>query len=208
MRPVLYHSVGARGLRVLWTVEELGIDCDVRLLPFPPRREAPDYLEINPLGTVPALVCGDVTMTESTAIAHFLAARSGPTPLVIGVDEPDYGAFLDFLHHADATLTFPQTVYLRFALFEPGRGLADAGNLYADWFAARLIKLEKRLEGGRDFLCGERFTIADIAITYALFLAEAIGLGDRVPVAVRDYGRRMMDRPAFGRARAREQAGG
>ena len=208
MRPVLYHSTGARGLRVLWTVEEIGLDCDLRLLPFPPRHQAPDYLAVNPLGTVPALVFGDVTMTESTAIAHFLAARSGPTPLIVEADEPDYGAFLDFLHHADATLTFPQTVYLRFAVLEPGRGLADAGKLYAEWFAARLVKLERRLEGAREFLCGGRFTIADIAIAYALFLAETIGLGDHMPAAVRDYGRRMMDRPAFKRAREREQASG
>jgi len=203
---ILYNSAGARGLRVLWTIEELGLDCDLRLLPFPPRTHAPAFREVNPLGTVPALVDGDVIMTESSAIAHYLATRYGPSDLAVSVEERDYPMFLDFLHYADATITFPQTVYLRFSVLEPNRGLEQAGALYADWFSARLVKLEHRL-ADREFLCAERFTIADIAVTYALFLADSVGLGERLPPRARAYRDRLATRPALIRARAREKAG-
>src|SRR5271168_115391 len=124
--PTLYHCAGSRGLRALWAMEELGLNFDLVLLPFPPRVRAKEFLAINPLGTVPAFVDGDVVMTESSAIAHYLATRYRPSPLALRDDEADYGMYHDFLHHADATLTFPQTVYIRFVLMEKNLGLEAA----------------------------------------------------------------------------------
>jgi len=189
----------------LWTTEELELDCEVVMLPFPPRYLAKDFLLINPLGTVPALVDNGVVMTESVAIAQYLATRYGPTQLVVAADEPEYGDFLDFLHHSEATLTFPQTVYIRFHLLEKAKGLDEAGQLYADWFVARLARAELRL-GEREFICANRFTIADIAMAYPLLLAQRIGLGERLSPVLSDYLGRLMDREAFKRASAREVA--
>jgi glutathione S-transferase len=183
----------------------MGLDCEVVALPFPPRVRAPHYLELNPLGTVPALVDGDAVLTESAGIAHYLATRYGPTELAVLPDEPDYGRFIDFLHHSDATLTFPQTVYLRFRRLEADRGLGEAGDLYADWFVKRLKKVEQRL-AGREYLCADRFTVADIAVSYALYLAIRIGLGDRLPPLLHEYLERLMQREGFRAAREREDA--
>lgn len=199
----LFTAPGSRGLRVTWTLEELGLDYEIEALPMPARKEAPHYFAINPLGTVPSLVDGEVSLTESVGIAHYLATRYGPSDLALEVDEPDYPRFLDFLYHADATLTFPQTVYLRFAVLEAGRGLREAGELYADWFAARLKKVEARL-ADRAFLCADRFTVADIAIAYALFLATRIGLGERLPERLRQWLAGLCARDGFSRAMARE----
>ncbi|MET0372504.1 MAG: glutathione S-transferase family protein [Sphingobium sp.] len=204
-RRTLYQVAGSRGLRALWTIEEMGLDCDLVMLPAMPRAKARKYLGLNPLGTVPAFVDDGVVMTESVGIAHYLATRYGPTPLAVSLEEVDYPRFLDFLHHADATLTFPQTVYIRYRLGEPERGLGEAGELYADWFAARLVKLRERI-ADRTYVCAERFTIADIAVAYPLFLARLIGLGDRLGPELDAYLDRMTARPGFVRAREREQA--
>jgi glutathione S-transferase len=198
----LYHCAGARSLRALWTIEEIGIDCDLIVMPFPPRKKVTGWMEANPLGTIPLFVDGDLRMTESTAIAQYLATGSA---LAVTPDEPDYGWYLDFLHHADATLTFPQTVYMRYRLFEPHRGLETAGDLYADWYVARLAKIAARLEG-RDFLAAGRFTAADIAVAYALFLSTRIGLGDRLPPRLAEWLATMVARPGFQAALAREVA--
>lgn len=198
-RPIFFTCAMSRGLRVSWTAAELGIDLDYRMLPFPPRAQAKDYLDVNPLGTVPALLHDGHLMTESSAIAHYLATRWGPTHMAVEPGESDYGAFLDFLHHADATLTFPQTVYLRFARFETGLGLQQAGEVYADWFAKRLAKAERRLER-REYLCAERFTVADVAVTYALHLATMTGLDHLLPQVLKAYLVRMTARPAFARS--------
>ena len=173
----LYHCAGARSLRALWALEEVGRDCDLVVMPFPPRKQVAGWMDANPLGTIPLLVDGDQRMTESVAIAQYLVTG---TSLEVRAGEAEFGWYLDFLHHADATLTFPQTVFMRFKLFEPHRGLETAGQLYADWFVARLAKVAARLEA-REYLAAGRFTAADIAVAYALFLATRIGLGDRLP---------------------------
>ncbi|MET0269374.1 MAG: glutathione S-transferase family protein [Sphingomonas sp.] len=202
----LYHCGGSRGLRALWAIEEIGLDCELVMLPFPPRRQVPGYLELNPVGTVPTLVDGDVVMTESSAIAEYLAARYAPATLSVRPDEADYGAYLDHLHHADATLTFPQTVYLRYVVLEPKLGLEQAGILYADWFGKRLAKVSRRLETRR-FLCADRFTAADIAIGYAILLARKIGIADRIPPPLGAWFDTLAERPAYLRAIARDEAG-
>jgi glutathione S-transferase len=86
----LYHCAAARSFRPLWTLEELGLPYDLKMLPFPPRLLAKEYLGLNPLGTIPLLLDGDTRMTESAAISQYLATRYGPTPLAVGVDEPDF----------------------------------------------------------------------------------------------------------------------
>ena len=202
--PTLYTCAGSRGVRATWAAQEAGVTLDLKVLPFPPRFLAPEYLEINPLGTIPMLIDGETRMTESCAIAHYLAVRAGRDDLVVGPKEADYGAYLDYTYHADATITFPQTVYMRFALFEKDKGWGEAGEAYAKWFWKRLIKVEQRLEE-RDYLCADRFTVADICVGYALVLAKQVGLDDGVPDALKAYRERLTGRSAYQTAVAREK---
>jgi glutathione S-transferase len=208
--PILYTCARSRGLRATWAAEEAGVDIDLRILPFPPRYLAPEFMALNPLGTVPLLVDGPednrAQLTESCAIAHYLATRDGFTDLAIAPGEPDYAAYCDFTYHADATITFPQTVYMRFAIFEKDKGLAEAGVAYAKWFHKRLVKVEQRL-ADREFLCADRFTVADICVGYALILAESVGLDEGVPESLKAYRARLTAREAYQRAFAREEAG-
>lgn len=204
--PVLYTCARSRGLRATWAAEEAGVALDLKILPFPPRYLAPEFMALNPLGTVPMLVDGETRMTESCAIAHYLATREGYTDLAIAPGERDYGAYLDYTYHADATITFPQTVYMRFAIFEKDKGLAEAGVAYAKWFHKRLVKVEERLRN-REFLCADRFTVADICVGYALILAESVGLDDGVPDSLKAYRARLTAREAYQRAFAREEEG-
>ena len=204
-QPVLTTCRGSRGLRCTWAAEETGFDVRLEMLPFPPRFKAPDYLAVNPLGTIPLLTDGDVRMTESCAIAHYMATRDGPGALAIAPGEADYAQYLDYTYHADATITFPQTVYMRFALFEKDKGWAEAGEAYARWFWKRLVKVEQRLEG-RDYLCADRFTVADICVGYALILARQVGLDEGVPGSLKAYRERLTAREGYRRAVEREKA--
>ena len=209
-RPTLYTCARSRGLRATWAAQEAGVELDLKVLPFPPRLLAPEYLAINPLGTVPLLIDGEgedaPRLTESCAIAHYLATRGGYTELAIAPGEPDYAAYCDYIHHADATITFPQTVYMRFAVFEKDKGLEAAGEAYARWFHKRLVKIEQRLKN-REYLCAERFTVADVCIAYALVLAETVGLDDGVPASLKAYRERMTSRPGYRQAFAQEEEG-
>ena len=199
----LWHCPDARSFRPLWALEELGLEYELHLLPFPPRVREPGYLEVNPLGTIPALKDGETFMTESAAIVQYLATRYGPSELAVGVDDPAYGAWLNWLHFGEATLTFPQTLVLRYRQFEPGKAEVVADD-YAQWFLSRLRHVDRALQKG-DWLCAGRFTAADISVGYALLLARQLKLDAKFSPAILGYWERLSSRPAFRAAKAAQK---
>ena len=108
--------------------------------------------------------------------------------------------YLNWLTHADATLTFPQTVVLRYTIQEPG--VADAAaEGYRRWFVSRLKMLESSLSD-REFLCSDRFTIADICVSYAIFLAKQLNIEQAMKPNITRWTTALFERPAFKRAHA------
>src|SRR6202789_914340 len=204
----LYHCAAARSFRPLWMLEKLGRPYELKMLPFPPRVFAREYLALNPLGTIPFMIDGETKMTESSGICHYLGTRYGPTPLVVGVDDPAYGAFLNWMYFSDATLTFPQTLVLRYSQLEPEerRNPQVAGD-YAKWFLGRLRAVEAATANAETLVAG-RFTAADIVIGYALRLAENIGLAKDFGPNVAAYWQRLQQRDGLKRAGAAEDLAG
>ncbi len=200
----LWHCPDARSFRPLWALEEMGLPYQLHLLPFPPRVREPGYLEINPLGTIPALKDGDTFMSESAAIVQYLCTRHGPSDLAVAVDDPAYGAWLNWLHFGEATLTFPQTLVLRYRQFEPGKAEVVADD-YAQWFLSRLRHVDRALGDGREWLCAGRFTGADISVGYALLLAKHLKLDGKFSPAIQAYWDRLKDRPGFKAAKAAQK---
>lgn len=193
----LWHCHNARSLRPLWALEEMDLEYDLEVLPFPPRFFKKEYLQTNVLGTIPYFSDGETRMTESTGICHYLVERYQQNQFGVTVDHPEYGDYLNWLYHSDATLTFPQTLYLRYTLLEPEeRRQPQVAEDYRKWYLARLRLLDQHIKE-REFLCDDRFTIADIAIGYALFLGEAQGFAVDYTPQVIDYLNRLKNRPAF-----------
>jgi glutathione S-transferase len=198
----LYHCLDARSFRPLWMLEEMGLPYDLKMLPFPPRAHARQFLAINPLGTIPFCADGDTAMTESAAICQYLAVRYGPTPLDVRPEEPGFGAYLNWLHFGEATLTFPQTLVLRYGTLEPAeRRQPQVVEDYRRWFLGRLRSVEAAVTQ-QDYLCAGRFTAADISVGYALMLAYDIGLAQYITPGVAVYWQRLKARPAWARAYA------
>jgi glutathione S-transferase len=202
---VLYHCMSARSFRPLWMLEELGLPYELRMLPFPPRVHRREYLATNPLGTIPLLLDGEARLTESAAICQYLAARHSPRGLNVEPDEAGFADYLNFLHFGEATLTFPQTLLLRYGQFEPPERLqpqvvAD----YTKWFLARLRPLEPRLERS-PYLAAGRFTAADASVGYALMLAQVLKLDPQFTPAVAAYWQRLQQRAGFQQALQSQQ---
>jgi len=127
---------------------------------------------------------------------------------VVGLDEPAYGAFLNWMYFSDATLTFPQTLVLRYSQLEPEerRNPQVAGD-YAKWFLGRLRAVEAATAKS-ETLCAGHFTAADIVNGYALRLAESIGLARDFGPNVAAYWARLQQRDGFKRAVAAERQAG
>ena len=150
----------------MWALEELGLPYDLVVMPFPPRFEYKGYLDINPLGTVPTFIDGDVVMTESTGICQYLVEKYSPNELGLDEKEPEE---------------------------RRNPGVAQD---YAIWFHSRLRSVEAALEG-KEFLVGGRFTIADIAVGYALQFGDRLGLSDRYKANCKRYLASLYERPAY-----------
>lgn len=198
----LHHCLSARSFRPLWMLEELQLPYQLHMLPFPPRALARSFLELNPLGTVPLLAQGDVRMTESAAMCQYLAATHPDAGLDVPPTDPAYGAYLNWLHMSDATLTFPQTLVLRYGRFEPAeRQQPQVVVDYTRWFLARLRAVEAAVAQS-EYLCAGRFTAADVAVGYALLLAQHLGLAPQFGPVTQAYWQRLQARPGYQRAMA------
>ena len=195
----LFHCSNSRSLRPLWCLEEMGLDYELEIMPFPPRFEREGYLDINPLGTVPAFTDGGITLTESTGICQYLVQKYGPTPLVVTSGEPEYGDFLNWLHRSDATFTFPLALILRYTKLEPEERMnPQVVEDYTIWFFSRIRAVEAALDG-KEFLVADRFTIADIAVGYALHFGMRLGLSERYKPNTTRYLQALLQRSAFQR---------
>lgn len=120
--------------------------------------------------------------------------------------ETDFAAYLNWLHMSDATLTFPQTLVLRYTHFEsPERLQPQVAQDYARWFLARLRAVEAAVEQ-QEWLSAGRFTAADVAVGYALMLAAHLDLASQWGPATLAYWQRLQARPAFARALSAEHS--
>jgi glutathione S-transferase len=136
-------------------------------------------------------------MTESSAICQYLAVKHSPRALNVEPDEPGFADYLNFLHFGEATLTFPQTLLLRYGQFEPPeRRHPQVVEDYGKWFLARLRTLEPRLQAS-PYLAAGRFTAADVSVGYALMLAGVLKLSAQFTPAIAAYWQRLSQRPAF-----------
>ncbi len=193
----LWHCHNTRSLRVLWALEEMQLKYTLHTLPFPPRFLDKSYLETNPLGTVPFIKDGDTTLTESSAMLLYLAERYQQTDLNIPAAHAEYGHYLNWLFSSDATLTFPQTLVLRYSQFEqPERQQPQVVKDYAIWYFARLKRLNAHLENN-SYLVDNRFTIADISVGYALYLGELLGLAKEYQPQTQAYLQKLKNRESF-----------
>ena len=191
----VYASGAARSQRVKWACEEVGAPYEVVELEWPPMAN-PGYLEINPAGTVPAIVDGGVTLTESLAICEYVSRTYGDGSLVLNRDEPGYYEYLELAQFGEGTLQPTLAWARRFAPYS--KEIADHAR---DAWVTRLGFLEQRLDDGREFVTAGRLTVADITIGFTLTLASHIGrMGELLPPVVADYRDRLRARPAYRKA--------
>lgn len=158
-----------RGFRVVWLLEEMGLPYQLRPVDLLAGAENdPEFLAVNPAGFIPALVDGNVTMVESIAIMEYLIARHGPTPLAPDPADPSFPLYQQFLHLGEAGLMG----FLFFAFAD--RVLAPeaerdswTGNFAEELFESRRGLAARQLACA-PYMAGDRFTAADISVTYAL----------------------------------------
>ncbi len=197
----LYHAFGARSCRVRWLLEEMGIDYELAPVPFESGRVTdPAYKQENPLGKIPTLVDGDVTIFESGAIVEYLLEKHDDGSLAPKPGDPDRPAFLQWLHWSEATFLPPLGLVAQHAFLRPEEKRIDAIVPEAKADLRRCVDAIDAELGGREFLVGGRFTAADIMMGYSLQLARMLGQLPAEAKHATAYLDALAQRPAFARA--------
>ena len=198
----VFGAPPSRAMRVVWMLEEMGLDYEIRPVDFANRFKDREFLAINPAGFLPALVDGDVTMIESGAILDYLGRKYGPTPLCITQEQPNWPLYLQYLHFGEASLTAPMNVTLASRFMAPEGEKDNFGARVAvDMAVSRSRVLVKQLAKTL-YITGETFTAADIAVSYFVGFMKAFDAVDRLDPLIIDYHERLAARPAYQRAAA------
>ena len=197
MTLVLFHTPLTRSMRPLWLLEEMGLPYELNSMAYDAAYFAsPEYRKINPMGKVPALYDGDQQLVESTVIMEYILTKYGPSPLALTPDEPDFGAYLQWLHMAESGLTHYLAVYLgQRSGLEP-YGVSEPFEEYVKYQAEKAFEMLAERLDGRTYIAGDRFTAADISVGYSLFLGGFL-CGLDLPQVLQDYLARLQERPTW-----------
>jgi len=104
----IYHSTGTRGFRVIWACEELSVPYEIVPVDFSASyRSKPEWRALNPVGKVPVMTDGDLTMFESGAMMQYVLDLYGDGRLQPAKSHPDYGLYLQWMWFAEATFSRP-----------------------------------------------------------------------------------------------------
>jgi glutathione S-transferase len=190
---VFYTNPMSRGRIVRWMLEEVGQPYRTEVLDYGTTMKAPEYLAINPMGKVPAIVHNGQVVTECAAICAYLAEafpEAGLAPLA--GERADYYRWMFF-----AAGPLEAALSNKAAKVETP---PEMSRMYGYGTYGQPVDALENALAGRDYICGDRFTAADVYVGSAILFFSRFGLlpNDRKPF--QNYGARLSARPAYIRA--------
>lgn len=196
---MFYTNPQSRGQIVRWMLEELGEPYQTKIVEYGEPMKSPEYLALNPMGKVPTLVHGDTVVTECAAICAYLAAAFPRNNL--GPTDEQAGNYFRWLFFAAGPL---EAAFTNRAMgWEPTveqQRMAGYGN-----YAATIDALEGFLQG-RQYVCADRFTAADVYLGSHVDFGLAFNTLESRP-AFEEYVQPLRARPAYVRAKQIDMAG-
>ncbi len=156
---VFFTNPQSRGRIAHWMLEETGVPYETVWLDFGSTMKSSDYLRVNPMGKVPALKHGDVSVTEAGAICAYLADRFPEKNLIPPSGHPSRAAYFRWLFFAAGPLELAVTAKaLGWQVPEGKSSFVGFGS-----YSATMDALETALMPG-PYICGEQFTAADVYV--------------------------------------------
>ncbi|TMA80878.1 MAG: glutathione S-transferase family protein [Deltaproteobacteria bacterium] len=193
---VLYFAPGTRSIRVRWLLEELGLPYVLRRVTFKPPQEKV-FAQDTPLGRLPVIEDGEMTMCESGAIIEYVLERYGNGRLAPPVGSPLRGEFLQWMYFAEASAFPPLGVIVRHALYKGDADKVAGAISDARERARTALDFVERALDGKDYLLGGEFSAADVMMGFTLMAARALGVLDQAYPRLGQYLARLEARPAF-----------
>lgn len=195
----LYHSPTTRSFRIKWLLRELGTPYEEKLIYFyGPNRCSPEYLRVNPAGTFPAMVDGDLTLTESGAMINHILAYYGDGRFTYPNGSREATLVDEWMYWSEGVFAVHQRMYWDHGIPTPGsleHTVPGVGE-YAERYCIRYAGMLERALREDGFMVGDQLTGADFMLCFPLFTGNMRNWFDKLP-KIRAYLSRITSRPAF-----------
>ncbi|MCH2171854.1 glutathione S-transferase family protein [Myxococcota bacterium] len=193
----LHFAPNSRAGRIVWLLEELGLEYELNRMDFHPKDlKSDEHRARHPLGRVPVLDDGDVRIWESGAIVEYILARHTDGALKPNPDSPLFPQYLQWFHYCEGMVMPPvNTIVVQTVLLPPDRQNKEALDQAMRLLSRSLAPVNEAL-GGKDYLIGD-FSAADIMLGHACFMSNRLGCVGEEMTDLLAYVKKIEVRPAF-----------
>jgi glutathione S-transferase len=199
----LYHSAQSRSVRPRWMLEEIGQPYELATLSLQAGdHKKPEYMMLNPNGTVPTLVDGDLVLYESAAICQYLADKFPDKKLAPPAGTPSRGLYYQWIHYAMSGIEPPAVTIFVHTMIKPEAERIPVLVEEAKKQLAAAVKVVDAALAGREYLLGSQFSAADVMMGSSLNWCQMMGMIGAGDANVSAYLGRLNARPAAQRALA------
>ena len=193
----LHFAPNSRAGRIVWLLEELGLDYEVNRMDFHPKDlKSDEHRERHPLGRVPVLDDGDVSIYESGAIVEYVLARHGDGGLKPAVDSPEFPEYLQWFHYAEGMIMPPMNTLVVETILLPPERRTEINVKRSTKLLNQMLTAVDQHMAGREYLTSQ-FTAADIMTGHAVIMAGELGADLSDKPNLPSYIERLRNRPAL-----------
>ena len=196
----VHFVAGTRAGRVVWLLEELGLEYEVNIMPFTKEGlKSPEHRARHALGRVPVLEDGDTSIFESGAIIDYVLERHKNGGLKPSSDAPEFPFYLQWYHYCEGMVMPPMNqIVVQTILLPLDRRDETVLNQAKNLLTKSLAPVNENL-GDKDYLIGD-FSAADMMLGHSCFMANRLGCVNDEMLNIKDYVARIADRSAFQKA--------
>ena len=196
----VHFVAGTRAGRVVWLLEELGLEYEVNIMPFTKEGlKSSEHRARHALGRVPVLEDGDISIFESGAIIDYVLERHKNGGLKPSSDAPEFPFYLQWYHYCEGMVMPPMNqIVVQTILLPPDRRDETVLNQAKNLLTKSLAPVNENL-ADKEYLIGD-FSAADIMLGHSCFMANRLGCVNDEMLNIKDYVARIADRSAFQKA--------
>lgn len=196
----LHFAPNSRAGRIVWLLEELDLPYEINKMAFHPKDlKSDEHRARHPLGRVPVLDDGDVSIYETGAIIEYILERHKNGGLKPAVEDARWPAYQQWFHYCEGMVMPPiNTIVVHTLLLPPERQDAGVRDQAKRLLTKALQPVNDTLEG-KDYLIGD-FSAADVQLGHSCFMANRLGCVPDEMEPLKAYVARIAARPAFDKA--------
>ena len=196
----LHFAPNSRASRISWLLEELELPYELNRMAFHPKDlKSEEHRASHPLGRVPVLDDGEVSIFESGAIVDYILERHKNGGLKPAVESHHFAHYLQWFHYCEGMVMPPVNTIVVHTLLLPPERRDETVLEQARKLLTRAWQPVDETLAGKDYLIGD-FSGADIMLGHAAFMSNRLGCIPQEMTNLRAYVKRISERPAFAKA--------